>query len=113
MYAITVRFLRTLGHEVLTVAQLDLSRAEDSDLLWVAQEQARIFVTRDKGFGGLVFGKELGTGVIYLRMSPSTQQAVHQALERALQEYSEEELRSAFIVVEPGRYRFRAVPHST
>ncbi|MFQ6057315.1 MAG: DUF5615 family PIN-like protein, partial [Anaerolineae bacterium] len=76
-------------------------------LLRIAQEQGRIFVTRDRDFGRLVFVKDLGAGVIYLRILPSTQNAVHQELERVLKSYSEEELRRAFVVVEPGRHRFR------
>ncbi len=31
------------------------SRATDSELLSIAQEQGRVFVTRDRDFGGLVF----------------------------------------------------------
>jgi hypothetical protein len=34
---------------------------------------------------------------------------VHQELETVLNTYSEEELRKAFVVVEPGGHRFRRV----
>jgi hypothetical protein len=40
-------------------------------------------------------------------MLPSTQNAVHQELDRVLSEHSEVELLQAFVVVEPGRHRFR------
>jgi hypothetical protein len=43
--------------------------------------------------------------VIYLRIVPATQHAVHAELERVLQLYSEVELRAAFVVIEPGRRR--------
>jgi predicted nuclease of predicted toxin-antitoxin system len=109
VYAATMRFLRGLGHDVVPMAQIDLSQADDSDLLEKAQEQDRIFVTRDRDFGGLVFVSGLGAGVIYLRLLPSTQNAVHQELERVLKIYSEDELKSAFVVVEPGRHRFRKI----
>ncbi|MBI4787605.1 MAG: DUF5615 family PIN-like protein [Chloroflexi bacterium] len=107
VYAATARFLSALGHDVVPVAKIGLSRAEDTDLLKVAREQDRIFVSRDRDFGGLVFVQDLGAGVIYLRMLPSTQNVVHQELERVLKEHSENELRQAFVVVEPGRHRFR------
>ncbi len=77
VYAATVRFLKSLGHDVIPVAQIGYHQAEDSTLLKLAQEQNRIFVTRDRDFGHLVFVRELGTGVIYLRVLPSTQKAVH------------------------------------
>jgi len=107
VYAATVRFLTGLGHDVLPVAQLGLAQAADSDLPRVAQEQNRVFVTRDRDFGGLVFVQGSGTGVIYLRILPSTQGAVHAELERILVTYREEELLDAFVVVEPGQHRFR------
>ncbi len=55
VYAITNRFLSGLGHDVVTAAQLGLAQAEDLELLRVAQNQGRIFVTRDRDFSGLVF----------------------------------------------------------
>src|SRR5437870_4848661 len=80
----TVQFLSGLGHEVVPVAQLGLSRAEDADLLRVAHEQGRLLVTRDRDFGGLVFVEGAGPGVIYLRILPSPQNVVHAELERVL-----------------------------
>ncbi len=110
VYAVTLRFLRGLGHDVVPVAQIGCSQANDSDLLGIAQAQDRIFVTRDRDFGGLVFVKGLGAGVIYLRILPSTQNVVHEELGRVLESYSEDELMRAFVVVEPGRHRFRKPP---
>jgi len=107
VYATTVRFLVGEGHDIVTAAQLGLAQAEDAELLRVAQEQSRIFVTRDRDFGGLVFVQGSGTGVLYLRMSPSSQNSVHAELGRVLTLYSEQELQAAFVVIEPGRHRIR------
>lgn len=99
--------LRDAGHDVVTVASIGLAEADDADLLTTARDQHRIFVTRDRDFGELVFIRDFGAGVIYLRILPSTQNAVHQELARVLREHSETELMKAFVVVEPGRHRFR------
>ena len=107
VYAITVRFLRNLGHDVITAGEAGCSRHADSDLLRMAQEQKRIFITRDRDFGSLVFVKELGAGVMYLRLLPSTVESVHKEIERVLKAYSEEVLFKAFVVVEPERHRIR------
>jgi predicted nuclease of predicted toxin-antitoxin system len=107
VYAITIRFLSGLGHDVVTAAQISLAQAEDLELLRVAQDQGRIFVTRDRDFGGLVFVLGSGAGVIYLRILPSTQNAVHAELERILTLYDEQELQGSFVVIEPGRHRIR------
>jgi predicted nuclease of predicted toxin-antitoxin system len=110
VFATTVRFLIGLGHDVVTAAQLGLSQATDAMLLQVAQQQGRIFVTRDRDFGGLVFVQGGGTGVVYLRMLPTTVNAVHAEFERVLNLYTEQELQGSFVVVEPGRHRIRKLP---
>ena len=110
VYITTVRYLRSLGHDGITASEIGLSQADDIDLLKKANEQNRVFITRDRDFGGLVFVEGLGSGVVYLRMLPTTQNAVHEELKRMLKIYSEDELNRAFIVVEPGRHRFRRLP---
>ena len=107
VYAITIGFLNGLGHDVVPSAQLGLAQATDFELLRLANEQGLIFVTRDRDFGGLVFVEGCGPGVIYLRILPSTQMAVHSELERALKLYAEHELQVSFVVIEPGRHRIR------
>jgi predicted nuclease of predicted toxin-antitoxin system len=107
VYAITAQFLRDLGHDLVTAANLGAARAADEELLVIARQHARLFMTRDRDFGSLVFVRALGAGIIYLRILPSTVHAVHAELERVLQSYSEKDLHQAFVVVEPGRHRFR------
>jgi predicted nuclease of predicted toxin-antitoxin system len=109
VYATTARLLTNLGHDVIAVAQIGLSCAEDEDLLRTAETQGRILITRDRDFGGLVFVNRLGSGVLYLRMLPSTQTSIHKELERVLRSYSEDQLKKAFVVIEAGGHRFRTV----
>lgn len=110
VYAATARFLSNLGHDVVPVARLGLSQAADEELLRVAQERNRILVTRDRDFGNLVFVRGVGAGVLYLRVLPSTKNAVHSELKRVLEIYSEEELAQAFVVIEPDGHRIRRLP---
>jgi predicted nuclease of predicted toxin-antitoxin system len=110
VYSVTVRFLKDLGHDVVPVAQIGCSQTSDLELLSIAQRQGRIFVTRDRDFGELVFVRKIKGGVIYLRILPSTLHVGHKELKTVLMSYSEEELKRAFVVVEPGRHRFRRIP---
>lgn len=110
VYAATASFLSSLGHDVVRVGQVGLAQATDERLLIEAQSQGRILVTRDRDFGGLVFVRSLGSGVIYLRVLAATQNAVHAELETVLSAYSEEELQDAFVVVEPAGHRIRRLP---
>jgi predicted nuclease of predicted toxin-antitoxin system len=107
VYAATGRFLARLGHDTVPVARIGLSQAGDEELLQVAHQENRILVTRDRDFGNLVFVKGLGAGVLYLRVLPSTQNAVHRELERVLATYSETDLAGAFVVIEPDGHRIR------
>ena len=107
VYRITFQFLKALKHDILTAGESGNARTPDIDLLRIAQEQDRILITRDRDFGRLVFVSRAGSGVIYLRMSPSNQDAVHNELERVLNTYTETDLKNAFVVVESGRHRYR------
>lgn len=51
--------------------------------------------------------QEASGGVVFLRVSPANLTVVHAELERLLGKYPEDELRKAFVVVEPGRHRIR------
>jgi predicted nuclease of predicted toxin-antitoxin system len=110
VYVVTARFLRVQNHDVVTAAEVNLSQSADTDLLDYAREHKRILITRDRDFGGFVFVHSFGSGVIYLRMMPSTLDAVHHELGRVLMIYTLEQLAGAFVVVEPGRHRFRRLP---
>lgn len=107
VYALTERFLKALGHDVETAYEAGLSTADDSVLLQRAQKHKRIFVTRDRDFGGLVFVRGEGPGVLYLRVTPATFHAVHEEIRTVLERYTEADLRKSFVVVEPKRHRYR------
>ena len=110
IYSLTIEWLRKEGHDVVTARELGMQRAADDALLQKAKETDRVFLTRDKDFGGLVFlYKEMSAGVIFLRITPATVKEVHQELSRLLREHNEEELRDLFCVVQPHRYRIRRI----
>ncbi len=107
VYSITTKFLADLGHDIVRAAEIGLAQATDEDLLKTAHGQDRIFVTRDRDYVNLVFVKEMQGGILYLRMLPGTIVSVHSELKNVLQNYSESELKSAFVVVEANGHRFR------
>jgi len=109
VYAITARFLAGLRHDVVTASGIGVAATDDATLLRHAQDDGRICVTRDRDFGGLVFVQRAGPGVLYLRITPATVQAVHQEVQIVLGLYAERDLQRAFVVVEPGRHRFRRI----
>ncbi|MDI6760134.1 MAG: DUF5615 family PIN-like protein [Candidatus Brocadiaceae bacterium] len=110
VYRITVDFLKRTGHDAVTAKELGLHRSSDKELLEKAKTTGRIFITRDKDFGMLVFlKKELCPGVIYLKITPSTINGVHSELQKILEKHAEKDLKTVFCVVEPHRYRIRHI----
>jgi predicted nuclease of predicted toxin-antitoxin system len=63
VYAVTSRFLKSLGHDVVSAAEIGHARSADIELLYIAHDQERIFVTRDRDFGQLVFVADLKAGI--------------------------------------------------
>lgn len=113
VYFSTVQELRHSGHDVITAKELQMQAADDSDLLAKAKTLNRIFISRDKDFGTLVFLHALrAPGVIFLRISPTEIEAVHRVLHRLLREQSEELLHRSYCVVASSRYRMRQLPDS-
>ena len=55
VYQVTIEWLKKEGHDVVTAKELGMQRAADQDLLKKAKEKDRLFLTRDKDFGALVF----------------------------------------------------------
>jgi predicted nuclease of predicted toxin-antitoxin system len=108
VYYSTVLKLRQWGHDVLTAHQIGMARASDQELLEKSVQTGRIFITRDKDFGALMFLYEKeSNGVILLRMSPSDMDNVHAVLAKILQKYSFQDLKQFFCVVEADKYRIR------
>jgi predicted nuclease of predicted toxin-antitoxin system len=107
VYAVTARALSDAGHDVVLAAEWGLAQAPDGHILKVAQENERVVVTRDRDYGNLVFVREVGTGVIYLRLLQNNLNAVHIELLRVLQRYTQADLLGSFVVVEADRHRFR------
>ena len=91
VYEATARFLIGLEHDVVRVAELGMAQSSDEENLKKALELNRIFVSRDRDYGNLVFVKEIKCGVLYLRILPSNINLVHAELERILSLYDEQD----------------------
>ena len=111
VYASTIAFLRSHGHDVLTAHEAGLSTASDQEILSRALEAGRILLTRDSDYGGLAFlNMQPSTGIIVLRIAPPAVSQVHQELLRLITEHTEKELHYLFVMVETSRHRIRNLP---
>lgn len=61
VYAVTARFLSGLGHDVVSVAQIGLSQADDEDLLKIAATADSVNITAPDEFPAAP-ARQAGTG---------------------------------------------------
>jgi len=115
VYLITIKWLRSMEHDVLTARELGLESATDEMILAKACKDDLVLLTRDKDFGTLVFFKgDRSQGVILLRGRFSEFEDVHRSLKRMLEEQDPDKVKKCFCVIEPKQYRMRdlRIPHS-
>jgi predicted nuclease of predicted toxin-antitoxin system len=106
VYASTVAFLVSLGHDVQTAESAGLHAAADQEILEHCLQSGRTLVTRDKDFGNLVIARGVPSrGVILMRGTPLRLADTHRQLRAALSTLPS--LEGIFLVIEETRYRFR------
>lgn len=99
------RWLRSQGHDVLSVAEFDAG-ADDERVLESAVRDNRILITADKDFGDKVFAKGLPhRGIILLRVRQPRTAARINALKRLLERHPGD-LTGQYVVVTDAFIRF-------
>ena len=98
--------LRSLGHDAVSVVQVDQGAA-DEDVLDRARKEDRILITEDKDFGVLVFARGLThPGVVLLRLRHSLPRQVRKIMESTIATMGER-LKGRFAVIREGAIRLR------
>jgi len=99
-----VRALLELGHDVARVSERGAG-LKDIMVAKLAQEEHRILLTEDKDFGQLVHASSaMAVGVVLFRFPHRARTEIGAAAASAVRALGER-LRTAFVVVEPGRFR--------
>jgi predicted nuclease of predicted toxin-antitoxin system len=100
-----VRSLRSNGYDILAVSEY-MKRSVDRDLIEQAHREDRIVLTEDKDFGWLVFASHsVSAGVILIRFPGNKRSTLVQSILELVQKHKND-LRNAFVVVQPGQVRF-------
>jgi predicted nuclease of predicted toxin-antitoxin system len=99
-----VRALRGAGHDVTAIAEINPA-AKDEAVLALAGSEDRVLLTEDKDFGLLAYSNRQQTaGVVLVRFPADARKQLGQAVVKIVAEAGDR-LRSAFVVIEPGRAR--------
>ncbi|MHB1784401.1 MAG: DUF5615 family PIN-like protein [Acidimicrobiales bacterium] len=104
--------LRQSGHDALHVADLDMMRSPDGDILARARADERVLVSGDADFGALLAGSgETSPSVVLLRSSDNLTPGQQTALVTAnLPQVAEDLDRGAVVVLGRHRIRIRNLP---
>jgi len=105
----TRHFLRSLGHEVLTVTDLGRAGAANGDILALAKAQQAVLIAEDRGFGSLL-DYPLGThaGIIVLKIRGTEDfDAVHRHLRDALTRLTPQQLAGGLLIIDRNKSRLR------
>ena len=103
-------FLKENNFDVIRAKDLNLDRAGDDIILSESFKRDRILITKDKGFGSLVFFSRMkSAGVILLRLHPKDTEKIQKILLEVLTKYSQNQLKGTFITIEPDKYRIRHI----
>jgi predicted nuclease of predicted toxin-antitoxin system len=101
-----VERLRSDGHDVVYIAEVDPSAGDDA-VLALSAESAAPLITIDKDFGELVFRQGLAmAGVILVRLEGLSNAAKADAVAAAVREHADR-VAACFTVVSPGQVRMR------
>ena len=102
-----IEFLRTAGHDVMTVRDQNLGGARDETLFDVCAGEDRILITLDHDFGQVLrFPPERGAGLVILE--PGARATPRSLLDRLRDFLALADVRSpraSLWIVEPGRVR--------
>lgn len=104
-----VRALRADGFGVTAVGEI-MQRSVDQELIAMVVREDRIVLTEDKDFGWLVFASAAeSAGVVLIRFPGNARSALVDAVRQVVAQHGEQ-LRNAFVVVQPGVVRITPKP---
>lgn len=103
--------LRDAGIDTIHVGEIDLSAAEDGEIIQRAREDNRVVVTLDADFHTLLaLNEAVSPSVIRIRIERLRAQALTELLLRTISECEEELQQGAAVTIETRRIRIRHLP---
>ena len=108
VYKITIKFLKELNYDIITVKEIGLAGSSDDELIEYANSNNMVLLTNDKDFGNILrFYYENYSGIIRLKISSKTVLEVHNKLKDFLDKWKDKELKGKLIIIDKNKYRIR------
>lgn len=107
----TITFLRSLQFDAFHLAEQQLYRLPDDQIIELAREQGRIILTHDLDFGTLMAASRAALpSVIIFRLANMTPAYVNHHLQLILAEHQAALIKGALLSVREGQVRVRLLP---
>jgi predicted nuclease of predicted toxin-antitoxin system len=94
---VTVQALTEGGHDVLDIRGTEKERTDDENLWALAQSEARLLITTDKGF--VDHREENHHGILIVRLHQPNEERIHARVMAALRQFSEQERTGLTVVM--------------
>jgi len=105
----TIRLLQKAGHEVIRLKDIALASSEDDTVASLAVFHNAILLSNDKDFADIIkYPPKEHSGIIVLRITPQSEEIVHNTLLNLLISKSSEEIQGSLIVIRGNKIRFRS-----
>ena len=99
--------LRSEGYDVMRAFEVRQARADDQQILYKAITENRVLVTLDKHFGDwIILPLHKHSGVIRLKVNPTTSKNVIALLLPFLRSHSPEQLKNYLVILSPKRSKW-------
>lgn len=103
--------LRDAGIDTIHVGEIEMSKAEDLDIIQRAKDEGRVVATLDADFHTLLaLDIAIAPSVIRIRIERLRAQAIRDLLLKVIAECEEDLEQGSAITVEPSRIRVRRLP---
>ena len=107
----TVQFLRSLGHDVLRVADLLPATASDETIVERAAQDQRVILTQDLDMTAIIaLSRRQYPSLVTLRLSSVRIEFVNTVLQRTLPILEQDLLQGTLVTIEDSRVRLRRLP---
>ena len=106
IHRLVVQYLRSVGHEIMSIAE-EHATIPDESVLDLANHNQAILLTSDKDFGELAYRQNLvHCGIILVHLAGQTTEQKSIILEKILNTHGDE-LKNSFTVITPDQIRIR------
>lgn len=108
VYGKTIRILREAGHEVTPLKQIIPPYSDDPDVIALATTLDAILLSNDKDFADIILYPPANfQGIVVLRITPQSEDLVHNTLLNMLLKKDRERLRGSLVVIRGNKIRIR------